>query len=42
MKSINVMSNNKINVVGNSLSEISKLMEDSISKMGMQVDQFEV
>ena len=32
----------KINAVGNSLSEISKLMEDSISKMGMQVDQFEI
>ncbi len=32
----------KINAVGNSLSEISRLMEDSISKMGMQVDQFEI
>ena len=32
----------KINAVGNSLSTISKLMEDSISKMGMQVDQFEI
>lgn len=32
----------KINAVGISLSEISKLMEDSISKMGTQVDQFEI
>ncbi len=32
----------KINAVGNSLSEISKLMEDSITKMGMQVDQFKI
>ncbi len=32
----------KINAVGTSLEEISKLMEDSISKMGMQVDLFEV
>ncbi len=32
----------KINSVGTSLSDISKLMEDSIGKMGMQVDQFEV
>ncbi len=32
----------KINAVGNSLSEISKLMEDSIGKMGSQVDQFEI
>lgn len=32
----------KINSVGKSLSEISKLMEDSINKMGMQVDQFEI
>ena len=32
----------KINSVGTSLSEISKLMDDSISKMGMQVDQFEI
>ena len=32
----------KINTVGNSLSEISRLMEDSINRMGMQVDQFEV
>lgn len=32
----------KINLMGNSLSEISRLMEDSIGKMGQQVDQFEV
>ena len=32
----------KINLLGNSLSEISRLMEDSIGKMGQQVDQFEV
>ena len=32
----------KINTVGNSLSEISQLMEDSINKMGMQIDQFEI
>ena len=32
----------KINTVGTSLSDISKLMEDSISKMGMQVDQFKI
>lgn len=32
----------KINSAGQSLSEISKLMEDSIGKMGVQVDQFEV
>ena len=32
----------KINLMGNSLSEISRLMEDSIGKMGKQVDQFEV
>ena len=32
----------KINSAGEALSEISKLMEDSIGKMGMQVDQFTV
>ena len=32
----------KINSVGTSLSEISKLMEDSITRMGMQVDQFKI
>ncbi|MBQ6782013.1 MAG: HAMP domain-containing protein [Treponema sp.] len=32
----------KINSAGTALSEISKLMEDSIGKMGKQVDQFEV
>ena len=32
----------KINSAGSSLSEISKLMEDSIGRMGKQVDQFEV
>ena len=32
----------KINSAGTTLSEISKLMEDSITKMGKQVDQFEV
>ena len=36
------MSTRKINQMGNTLSEISNLMEDSITKMGNQVDQFEV
>ncbi|MBP5587348.1 MAG: methyl-accepting chemotaxis protein, partial [Treponema sp.] len=36
------MSTRKINQMGTTLSEISNLMEDSITKMGNQVDQFEV
>ena len=32
----------KIDSVGKTLSEISQLMEDSITKMGKQVDQFEI
>jgi methyl-accepting chemotaxis protein len=32
----------KINSVGSALSDISKLMENSIKKMGDQVDQFKV
>ena len=32
----------KINSAGKALSEISKLMENSIGTMGKQVDQFEV
>ena len=36
------MSTRKINQMGSTLSEISDLMEDSITKMGKQVDQFEV
>ncbi len=41
---MNEMSNGaqKINAMGNILSEISQLMEDSIDKIGKQVDQFVV
>ena len=36
------VSADKINEMGNALSDISRLMEDSIARMGSQVDQFEV